>query len=214
MINNQIAVQHRAPQGTSPFVITVEHFRNDWLDVKTQRNLWLLLDAVGLVLLIACANIANLLLTRGTSRTQEFAVRSALGATRRQLFMQLFIESLTLAIFGGAIGIAMGWAIMRLSIVLLPNLALEATDALVEINLPVLVFSILITLLAGVVAGCAPSWRSARVNQREALKQGFTRAAGRPRPHITSVGAGDHGDRAFARSARRRGHGAAQLLEP
>jgi len=171
VINSQIAAKHGYPQGKSPFVLTVEHFRNDWLDLKTQRNLWLLLDAVGLVLLIACANIANLLLARGTSRTQELAVRSALGATRHQIFMQLFTESLTLAICGGAIGIAMGWGIMKLSLILLPNLALESTDTLVEMNLPVLGFSILIALLAGVVAGCAPSWRSARVNQSEALKQ-------------------------------------------
>ncbi|MGA8087214.1 MAG: ABC transporter permease [Terracidiphilus sp.] len=187
VINNQIARQHGAPQGTSPYVLTVEHFRNDWLDLKTQRNLWLLLYAVGLVLLIACANIANLLLARGTTRTQELAVRSALGATRSQIFMQLFTESLTIAIFGGAIGIALGWAIMKLSIVLLPNLALEATDALVEMNLPVLGFSILIALLAGVIAGCAPSWRSARINQNEALKQGSRAAGGRGRTRLQSA---------------------------
>ena len=177
-INDQIAAHHVAHLSKSPLVLTVEHFRNDWLDVKTQRNLWLLLFAVGLVLLIACANIANLLLARGTSRTQELAVRSALGATRSQIFMQLFIESLTLALFGGVIGIALGWAVMKLSLILLPNLALEATDALVEMNMPVLAFSILIALLAGVAAGCAPSWRSARIDQNEALKQG-SRAAGR-----------------------------------
>jgi putative ABC transport system permease protein len=165
----------------------VEHFRNDWLDLKTQRNLWLLLDAVGLVLLIACANIANLLLARGTSRTQELAVRSALGASRRQIFVQLFTESMTLAVIGGVIGIAMGWAIMKLSLVLLPNLALESSDTVVEMNLPVLGLSILIALLAGVIAGCAPSWRSARVNQSEALKQGSRAAGGRGRTPLQSV---------------------------
>ena len=186
-INDQIAAHRFAHQTKSPFVLTVEHFRNDWLDTKTQRNLWLLLIAVGLVLLIACANIANLLLARGTSRTQELAVRSVLGATRGQIFIQLFTESLTIAILGGAIGIAMGWAIMKLSIVLLPNLALEATDALVEMNLPVLGFSILIALLAGVIAGCAPSWRSARINQNEALKQGSRAAGGRGRTPLQSA---------------------------
>jgi putative ABC transport system permease protein len=187
VINDQIAMHHAAHLLTSPFVITVEHFRNDWLDMKTQRNLWLLLYAVGLVLLIACANIANLLLARGTSRTQELAVRSALGATRSQIFVQLFTESLTIALFGGAIGIAMGWVIMKLSLNLLPNLALESTDTLVEMNLPVLGFSVLIALLAGVVAGCAPSWRSACVNQSDALKQGSRTAGRRGRTPLQSA---------------------------
>jgi putative ABC transport system permease protein len=187
VINDQIAAHHVAHLNKSPFVLTVEHFRNDWLDLKTQRNLWLLLVAVGLVLLIACANIANLLLARGTSRTQELAVRSALGATRGQIFMQLFTESLTIALFGGAIGIAMGWTIMKLSLILLPNLALESTETLVEMNLPVLGFSILIAVLAGVIAGCAPSWRSARANQNEALKQGSRAAGGRGRTPLQSV---------------------------
>ncbi len=187
VINDQIAASHVAHLSKSPFVLTVEHFRNDWLDLKTQRNLWLLLVAVGLVLLIACANIANLLLARGTSRTQELAVRSALGATRGQIFVQLFTESLTLALLGGVIGIAMGWAIMKLSLILLPNLALESTDTLVEMNLPVLGFSILIALLAGVIAGCAPSWRSARINQSEALKRGLRTAGRRGRAPLQSV---------------------------
>jgi putative ABC transport system permease protein len=187
VINDQIAVHHGAHLNKSPFVITVEHFRNDWLDLKTQRNLWLLLIAVGLVLLIACANIANLLLSRGTSRTQELAVRSALGATRGQIFLQLFTESLTIALFGGAIGIAMGWTIMKLSLILLPNLALESTETLVEMNLPVLGFSILIAMLAGVIAGSAPSWRSARANQNEALKQGSRAAGGRGRTPLQSA---------------------------
>ena len=187
VINDHIAASHVAHLSKSPFVLTVEHFRNDWLDLKTQRNLWLLLVAVGLVLLIACANIANLLLARGTSRTQELAVRSALGATRGQIFVQLFTESLTLALLGGVIGIAMGWAIMKLSLILLPNLALESTDTVVEMNLPVLGFSIFIALLAGVIAGCAPSWRSARINQSEALKLGLRTAGRRGRAPLQSV---------------------------
>ena len=187
VINNQIATQHGASQDTIPFVITVENFRNDWLDLKTQRNLWLLLYAVGLVLLIACANIANLLLARGTSRRQELAIRLALGATRSQIFAQLFTESLTLSLFGGTVGIAMGWVIMKLNLILLPNLALESTDTLVEMNLPVLGFSILIALLAGVVAGCAPSWRTARINQSEALKQGSQAAGRRGRTPLQSA---------------------------
>ena len=180
VIQKEIPAQGNRGANAQEISLTVEKFRNDWLDVKAQRNLWLLLAAVSLVLLIACANLANLLLARGTSRRQELAVRSALGATRRQIFVQLLTESVTLAGFGGTIGIAMGWGLMRLSLALFPNLAVESSDTLVEMNLPVLCFAMGIALIAGVIAGCAPSWRGARVKQSEALKQG-SRSVGRVR---------------------------------
>jgi putative ABC transport system permease protein len=187
VIQKTIARQRNSGQDANLFALTVEHFRNDWLDLKTQRNLWLLLGAVSLVLLIACANLANLLLARGNSRTQEIAVRSALGATRTQIFVQLLTESLTLAAIGGAIGIAIGWGMIQLSVALLPNLAIESSDTLVQINEPVVCFEILISLLAGVVAGCAPSWRSAWMNQSEALKQGGRSTGGRGRTPLQAV---------------------------
>ena len=182
VMDEHYAQQHYAIHGASPFTLTVEQFRNDWLDVKTERNLWLLLDAVGLVLMIACANIANLLLARGASRRQELAVRTALGASRAQIFVQLLTESLTLSLVGGLIGVGLGWALMKMAVAYLPNLALESTDTVVQMSMPVLGFALLITLIAGVVAGCVPSWRSARMNQSEALKQGsraMEAAAGR-----------------------------------
>ncbi|MFP5235429.1 MAG: ADOP family duplicated permease [Acidobacteriota bacterium] len=186
-IDQRFAEQHYGVHGTSPITLTVEHFRNDWLDVKTQRNLWLLFYAVGLVLLIACANIANLLLARGATRMQELAVRSALGASRGQIFAQLLTESLTLSIFGGAIGVALGWVLMKLCVAYLPNLALESTDTLVQMNLPVLAFAMAAAVFAGVVAGCAPGWRSMRINQSEALKEGSRATGGRGRTPLQSV---------------------------
>ncbi len=186
VIDKRLAAHDGRAPVAQQFSLTVEHFRNDWLDLKTQRNLWLLLAAVGLVLLIACANLANLLLARGTSRRQELAVRSALGATRRQIFVQLLTESLTLAVLGGTIGIAMGWGLMKLSLALLPNLALESTDTVVEMNVPVLCFAMGIALIAGVLAGCAPGWRGARINLSETLKQG-SRFVGRVRTPLQSV---------------------------
>ena len=187
VIERRYAVQHGFAGGVTASSLTVELFRNDWLDAKVQRDLWLLLASVGLVLLIACANIANLLLARGTSRNQELAVRSALGATRRQIFVQLLTESLMLALMGGAAGIAMGWAIMKLSMANFPNLVNTSSDAVVEMNIPVLCFAILIAVLSGIVFGCAPGWKATRLNLSETLKQGSRSSGGRSRAPVQSV---------------------------
>lgn len=186
-VEKTLLEQRGGGQDRNAISLTVEHLRNDWLASKTQRNLWLLLCAVSLVLLIACANIANLLLARGNSRTQELAVRSALGASRRQIFVQLFTESLTLAMSGGLLGIALGWVIMKLSLVYLPSLAIESSDTVVQMNLPVLGFAFVIALLAGVVAGCAPSLRGARINESETLKQGRRSTGGRGRTRLQAA---------------------------
>jgi putative ABC transport system permease protein len=185
VIDRQIAAQRRRsnPAATT---LSVEQLKNDWLDKKLQRNLWLLLASVGLVLLIACANVANLLLARGASRKQELAVRSALGATRAQIFIQLLTESLMLALAGGAIGIAMGWAIMKFSMSILP-LERFATEADVGMNLPVLCFTLIVTLLAGVLFGCAPGWQSSRLNLSETLKQGSRSVSSRDRTPTQSI---------------------------
>ena len=89
---------------------SVEVFQNDFLPRARVRSLWLLLGAVVFVLLITCANIANLLLARGAARQKEVAVRSSLGASRRAVFTQFLTESLVLAVTGGVLGIALGAA--------------------------------------------------------------------------------------------------------
>jgi putative ABC transport system permease protein len=185
VIDRQLATQRGRGNAAAP-TLTVEQLKNDWLDKKLQRNLWLLLASVGLVLLIACANVANLLLARGASRKQELAVRSALGATRAQIFAQLLTESLTLALAGGAIGIAMGWAIMKFSMSILP-LEHWSAEAEVGLNLPVLWFAIVVTLVAGVLFGCAPGWQSSRLNLIETLKQGSRSLGGRGRTPTQSI---------------------------
>ena len=161
------------------WTISVEPLRNDWMDKKLQRNLWMLLAAVGFVLLIACANLANLLLARGSSRQQELAVRSAMGATRRQVFTQLLTESLTLAISGGVIGVSLGWALMKLTMAIAPDLG--SAEAVVRMNIPVLCFALGIAMLAGILSGCAPALQAAKLNLSETLKQGSRSVTGRGR---------------------------------
>jgi putative ABC transport system permease protein len=155
-IDHRLAAVHKAHGDPEDSELTVEPLHNDWLAKKTQQNIWMLLAAVGLVLLIACANVASLLLARGAARRQELAVRAALGASRKRIFAQLLIESLTLAVIGGSLGVFLGWGLMKVSMSMFPELVSSSNEAIVEMNLPVLGFALLITLLAGVIFGCAP----------------------------------------------------------
>ena len=136
-----------------------------------KETLWLLLGAVGFVLLIACVNVANLLLGKGMARQKEMAVRGALGATRRAIFTQMMTENLLLAIIGGALGVALGYSMLRVILAAMPRFTLPwATD--VRLSLPVLVFTLSATTLAGLLFGCIPAWYASRTNPGEALKCG------------------------------------------
>src|SRR5260370_2764029 len=150
---------------------SVEPLKNGFTSRDTIKNLWLLLGAVGFVLLIACANVANLLLARGTIRQKEVAVRASLGATQWQLFSQLLTESLALAIIGGALGVGLAAMLLKVIVVLLPPFSIP-TEADIRLNLPVLLFSLAATVLAGVLCGRAPARQISRWNLSDALKEG------------------------------------------
>jgi predicted permease len=150
---------------------TVEPLKNAFTSRDTINDLWLLLGAVGFVLLIACVNVANLLLARGTVRQKEVAVRASVGATRWHLFWQFLSESLVLALIGGAVGVGLAIAILKVIVILLPPFSIP-TEADVRVNLPVLSFSVAATLIAGVLCGCAPAWQGSRWNPVERLKEG------------------------------------------
>jgi len=125
--------------------------------------------AVAFVLLIACANVANLLLARGMSRTKEVAVRTSMGATRANIFSQFLVESLIMAGLGGIVGISLGEVLLK---VLMANIPFELpSEANVRLSVPVLLFTLAATTLAGVFFGCAPAWQASRVNPNEALKR-------------------------------------------
>jgi putative ABC transport system permease protein len=151
---------------------------------KYRANLALLLGAVALVLLIACANLANLFAVRGASRAREFAIRAAVGASRRQLVRQLLVESLVVASLGGTLGfLAAMWGRDLLGLVAPQEISRFQQ---ISFNAPVLIFTLALTSLTSVLSGLLPAWQSSRADLQLALKSGAhgaseTKAARRTR---------------------------------
>ena len=161
----------------SPYVVLN---KEEFVASKSGPMLWSLFGAVGCVLLIACANIANLTLARATKRQRELAVRTALGAGRARIVRLLIVESLILAVIGGAVGVAASYG--ALTFVRNSNMATAGTVGengtglyrlpYVEIDLQVLAFALSATLIAGLLCGIAPALFSSRCDPNDVLKEG------------------------------------------
>ena len=137
---------------------------------SSDETLWLLLGAVGLLLLIACANVANLLLARAIGRRKELALRAAIGASRLRLMRQMVTESLVLAAAGGAAGLLLAiWAIDGLK-----RLGVDRIPRMKEVSLdvPVLLFALVVATFCGLLFGTAPALEASRVDVNESLKDG------------------------------------------
>ncbi len=176
----QIAALFRnlaAPAGTKvernkiPELITLGGRRGfGALNPRDASALWILMLLVGVLLLIVCANVANLLLSRSASRQRESAVRLALGAARARLFRQYLIESGVFALLGGAAGLALGYALAR-SIHLLFESGRDASSAFdLHLDLRVLAYTGALSILTAFLFGLAPAVRSARADLNDALK--------------------------------------------
>jgi len=137
---------------------------------NVRRPLWILLGAVGFVLLIACANVANLLLSLASSREKEIALRSALGARRVRIIRQLLTESLLLAGVGSVVGLGFGWLGIKGLVLISPRDLVNLHS--VGLNIPVMLWTLLIALITGVLFGLTPALHITRLNLIDSLKEG------------------------------------------
>jgi putative ABC transport system permease protein len=159
------------PRSNHGWSVTVAPLKSASVPDDRKSTLWLLLGAVALVLLIACVNVANLLLANGATRRKEVAVRSALGGSRAAIFAQFLTESLLLAGAGALLGVVTGYAMLKGLVAVVPGNTLPPQVDL-QLNLPVLVFTLAIATIAGILSGCAPAWFASRVDPGEAMKEG------------------------------------------
>lgn len=172
-------LQSEFPRTNANRSISVQLLHLNFMTDSTRRNLWLLLAAVGFLLLIACVNVANLLLARGTARQREVALRAALGATRARLFTQFLTESLILAVIGGGFGVLLAGAIIKgIEAVMPPVGTMLPSEANIRISIPVLFFTIGLTTIAGLLFGAAPAWQATRFDLNEVLKLGGRTGSG------------------------------------
>jgi putative ABC transport system permease protein len=136
---------------------------------RFRTTLYIVLAAVGLLLLIGCGNVANLLLARATTREKEFAIRSALGASRRRLILQLLVESLILALGGAALGTLLAWGGLKFLVALTPPDFIPA-ETVIRLNATVLLFTLGVTILTALMFGLVPALKGARKDLHEPLR--------------------------------------------
>ena len=158
-----------APQFNKNYSAEVLPLREQFFG-SVRRPLWLMLGAVAFVLLIACANVANLLLSLATTREKEIAVRAALGARRLRIVRQLLTESLLLALLGSALGLGFAWLGIKALIAISPGDLVNLQT--VGLNLTVLLWTLGVSLLTGIIFGMAPAFHISRLNLNDSLKEG------------------------------------------
>ncbi len=163
----------------------IRSFKDDLVgDVRSA--LWVLTGTIGMVLLIACANVANLLLVRAESRQQELAVKAALGADSGRIVRELLMESLTLALFGGVLGLGLAYAGVRLLVFLEPGNLPRLQD--IRIDLPVLLFAVGLSLASGLLFGLVPALKQAGAQLSTTLRAGGrTASASKERERARNV---------------------------
>lgn len=149
------------PKDKKGWGVTIDLWMDRIVSEQLRQSLTVLMCAVGALLLIACSNVANLMLTRNAARSREMNVRMALGASRGRLIRLMLLENLLLSLAGGLLGIALGFGLMRIIETSLPPFSLPS-ERTVSLDLRVLGFTLFVTLTTGLVFGLLPAWTSAR----------------------------------------------------
>jgi len=158
------------------FKVSVKGMNDDYME-RLGGTLYLLFSAVLLLLLIGCGNVSILLLARGTGRQQEFAVRSAIGAGRRRLILQLLTESLLLSLTGAALGVGLAYLSLDKIVAGMPQQAFPH-EAAIQINLPVLWFSVTVAVLTGILFGLWPALQISRPEMSQMMQSSSRKVAG------------------------------------
>jgi putative ABC transport system permease protein len=185
---NTIAAQlaEQYPESNKGWLVSSQGFYDWFVPDQIRRSLLLFLGAVGVVLLIACSNVANLMLARAAARQKEISIRIALGAGRSRIASQLVVEALSLAVISGVAGLGLAWLVTKA----LKSMNPANLPRLDELSMDgrVLGFSLLISLLTGLLFGLAPAIHAARTNLSDMLKEGARSVTGgKARQRIRSI---------------------------
>ncbi|HZP48272.1 MAG TPA: ABC transporter permease [Vicinamibacterales bacterium] len=165
------------PDSNKNWGVSVVSYAGSVAGPQLKSSLYVLLASVGLLMLIGCANLANLTLARGTAREREVAVRAALGASRARLLRQFLTENVLLAVVGGAAGVALGYGLMRGLQLLLPPFYLPAV-ASIAMDVRVLAFALVLSVATGLLFGIVPALHATSPDLSSAMKEGGRGSAG------------------------------------
>lgn len=181
------STQEKFVNRAQPIVLIPAARGYSWVRNRLERPLIILMIVVGLVLLIACANVANLMLARGAGRQREIAIRLAVGASRSQLTAQLLIESMLIALIGGIAGLAFAFLGVRVLLRYLPQTGWGQATLNVTPDLRLLAFTFAVSLITGVLYGIAPALKSTKPDLIHALKDDSPGAAGPSRLTLSNA---------------------------
>ncbi|MGA8599477.1 MAG: ABC transporter permease [Bryobacteraceae bacterium] len=162
-------IAHDYPKSNKGWSATIDRYQDRYVEDHLRRSLWMLLASVGVVMLIACVNLANLLLVRGAARDREVGIRVSIGASSWQLLRQFLSESVLLSAIGGCAGLLVAFALIRILKTSLPPYFLPS-EANVTLDLRVLLFTAALVLLTGLLFGIAPALQAIRTKPVDALR--------------------------------------------
>jgi putative ABC transport system permease protein len=168
-VGARIAQQY--PDSNKGWGVVVERFSDVVVDTDLRRSVLIMMAAVGMILLIGCVNLANLMMARATGREREVAVRASLGAGRWRLVRQFLTESVLLATCGGVLGVVFGYATMAALRAAIPPFSLPR-EVNVTMDTPVFLFALLVSVFTGVLFGMAPALQAARPDLAGTIKEG------------------------------------------